>query len=158
LNGSVVGASGGKWSTSGTGNFSPDDVTLNGSYVPSASDMNNGSVTLTLTSTGSGSCNPGSDNLTITINTCTGILASNKPDYLMVYPSPSSSIVNIEAKAGVMIKEVKVLSTLQEEMDAKLIEIINNKAILDLSNLNSGIYFVRIYDGSNVYLERVIKE
>jgi autotransporter-associated beta strand protein len=53
LNGSVGGcATGGQWTSSGTGTFTPDDTTLNTSYCPSATDVANGGVTLTLTSTG----------------------------------------------------------------------------------------------------------
>jgi phosphotransferase system IIB component len=53
LNGTVsAGATGGQWTSSGTGAFVPDDTTLNASYCPSLDDMANGTVTLTLTSTG----------------------------------------------------------------------------------------------------------
>jgi hypothetical protein len=54
LNGSVTGATGGQWSTSGTGTFSPNNTTLNATYIPSAADRTAGTVTLTLTSTGNG--------------------------------------------------------------------------------------------------------
>ena len=53
LGGSVGGAgTGGAWSSSGSGTFSPDATTLNAAYVPSAADQVAGSVTLTLTATG----------------------------------------------------------------------------------------------------------
>ena len=67
LNGTVNGATGGIWTTSGTGTFSPDNTTLNAIYIPSSQDKNAGTVTLTLTSTGNGLCNPVSDQMTITI-------------------------------------------------------------------------------------------
>lgn len=67
LNGSVTTATGGDWTTSGTGSFNPDASTLNATYIPSAADTAAGSVTLTLTTTGNGTCNPVSDQMVITI-------------------------------------------------------------------------------------------
>lgn len=64
LAGSVTGATGGVW-TGGTGGFSPSASALNAVYTPSASEISAGSVTLTLTSTGNGTCNAVSDQMTI---------------------------------------------------------------------------------------------
>ncbi|MBO9700559.1 MAG: gliding motility-associated C-terminal domain-containing protein [Sporocytophaga sp.] len=70
LNGTVVNASGGTWTSSGTGTFLPDENALNASYVPSASENVNGqTVTITLTTTGNGSCSPVADQITISFNT-----------------------------------------------------------------------------------------
>ncbi|MFH2140802.1 MAG: PKD domain-containing protein [Bacteroidota bacterium] len=66
LNGSVtVGSTTGQWSSSGTGTFSPDDITLNATYNPSAADIAAGTVTLTLTATNA--CAPINDNFIVTI-------------------------------------------------------------------------------------------
>lgn len=46
------GAAGGHWTSSGTGTFTPNATTLNAQYCPSAGDVQAGSVTLTLTTTG----------------------------------------------------------------------------------------------------------
>ena len=68
LNGSVTGGTTtGIWTSSGSGTFLPDDVTLNATYAPSAADISAGSVTLTLTSTGN--CFPVTDNALITFTT-----------------------------------------------------------------------------------------
>lgn len=66
LSGTVAVAGGGHWS-GGTGLFSPDANTLNATYTPSPAEIALGSVTLTLTSTQNGTCNPVSDAVTITI-------------------------------------------------------------------------------------------
>lgn len=55
----------GVWSTSGTGTFSPSNTALNGTYLPSGADSANGSVLLTLTSTGNGLCNPVTDTVSV---------------------------------------------------------------------------------------------
>ena len=67
LNGSVTIAGGGIWS-GGSGTFTPNNTTLNATYNPSPAEVALGTVTLTLTSTQNGDCNPVSDQVTITIN------------------------------------------------------------------------------------------
>lgn len=70
LNGSIGGdATGGNWTTTGDGTFSPNATTLNASYIPGTTDISNGSVVLTLTSTGSVLCSADNDQVTITIQT-----------------------------------------------------------------------------------------
>ncbi len=66
LNGTVSVASGGTWS-GGSGTFSPNPNTLNAIYTPSADDITNGTVTLTLTTTGNANCNQVADQMVITI-------------------------------------------------------------------------------------------
>ncbi|MEO7081162.1 MAG: hypothetical protein ABIY71_06515, partial [Flavobacteriales bacterium] len=65
LNGSVTVATSGIWS-GGTGSFSPNNTTLNATYTPTAAEINNGSVTLILTTTGNGNCTPATSSRTIT--------------------------------------------------------------------------------------------
>ncbi len=57
LSGSVTGATGGIWS-GGTGTFNPDNTTLIATYTPTAAEIAAGTLTLTLTSTGNGTCSP----------------------------------------------------------------------------------------------------
>ena len=68
LNGSIGGSAlTGTWS-GGTGNFNPNNTTLNATYTPSQAEITAGSVTLTLTTNDpTGSCNAASDTMTITI-------------------------------------------------------------------------------------------
>jgi len=64
LNGQITGATGGVWS-GGSGTFNPSTNALNPVYTPTTSEINNGSVTLTLTSIGNGNCNAVNDQVTI---------------------------------------------------------------------------------------------
>ncbi len=66
LSGSVTVANGGTWS-GGTGTFTPNNTDLNAVYTPSAAEITAGTVTLTLTTTGNGSCIAVNDDMTITI-------------------------------------------------------------------------------------------
>lgn len=64
LNGSISNATGATWS-GGTGTFSPNNTTLNASYVPSVTEQAQGYVLLTLTTTGNGNCNAEQDTVTM---------------------------------------------------------------------------------------------
>ena len=57
-------ATGGIWSTSGTGVFVPDENDLNATYVPSEGDIVNGNIGITLTAN---SCDLAQDELDVTI-------------------------------------------------------------------------------------------
>lgn len=65
LSGQIIIAGGGVWSSSGTGTFNPSPNQLDAAYVPSAADIQNGSVVLTLTANGAGTCYIPSDKLTV---------------------------------------------------------------------------------------------
>ncbi len=70
LNGSISGgATKGKWTTLGSGVFSPNDSTLNATYIPSVGDTAAGTVTLVLTSTDGGICINESDTMFVSITT-----------------------------------------------------------------------------------------
>jgi hypothetical protein len=63
------GATGGLWSSSGTGSFAPNAATLNATYHPSAADITVGTVTLTLSTTGQlAPCGPATAQVVVTIN------------------------------------------------------------------------------------------
>ncbi len=68
ISGSILHATGGKWTTSGCGTFLPNDSTLNARYVPCSADTAAGTVTLTLTSTGNGFCKAVNKSIVITFS------------------------------------------------------------------------------------------
>ncbi|TAL60858.1 MAG: PKD domain-containing protein [Bacteroidetes bacterium] len=66
LNGTInSAAAGGQWTSSGNGTFTPNNSTLNATYVSGSNDTS--LVTLTLTTTGNGQCLAVKDSMTITI-------------------------------------------------------------------------------------------
>jgi gliding motility-associated-like protein len=75
LNGTVTNATGGIWTTNGTGSFLPNANTLNATYTPSTTDRTNGSVLLTLTSTGNGFCQQVAKTVTLTITPAIAVSA-----------------------------------------------------------------------------------
>ncbi len=76
LNGTVNIALGGSWVSSSGGDFSPSANILNPAYIISDEDKANGLVSLIITSTGNGTCNPVSDDLLVTITEAPTIIAS----------------------------------------------------------------------------------
>ena len=66
LSGTVFGAtSTGKWTTTGNGIFSPDNLSLNCNYAPSPTDVSGGTIKIFLTSTGNGNCTAVKDSVVI---------------------------------------------------------------------------------------------
>lgn len=64
LDGTIQTATGGIWS-GGVGVYSPNNTTLNATYTPTAFEVSNGSIVLTLTSTGNNGCPASTDNVTM---------------------------------------------------------------------------------------------
>jgi len=67
LQGTVTGATGGIWS-GGNGGFMPGNIALTTTYSPSLAELNNGTIVLTLTSTGNAPCNAVSDQVTLSLS------------------------------------------------------------------------------------------
>jgi hypothetical protein len=156
LAGSVTGATSQSWSSSGTGTFSPNSTALNATYTPSAADIVAGSVTLTCSGIKAG-CTTVTDQMLITISTCTGI-ANASVRAFNIYPSPANSVVNIEAKGITVIKDITVLNALQQTEEVKIMELNGGVAKLDVTNLSPGIYFIRISDGNAVTVQKITIE
>lgn len=77
LNGNVTIATGGIWSTTGSGTFSPSNTDLSASYSPSGADTAAGVITIYLTSTGNGLCNAVIDSLLVTITDAPYVVAGD---------------------------------------------------------------------------------
>ena len=87
----------------------------------------------------------------------TGVFApSSSTNSMNVYPSPSSSLVNVQTTIN--IANVSVLNTLQQEVNAQVVSISGNKAVVDLSTLNPGLYIIRVTDGQTLQAQKVIKQ
>ncbi|MGZ6537562.1 MAG: PKD domain-containing protein, partial [Bacteroidia bacterium] len=77
VTGTVTVASGGNWSTSGTGSFFPL-TGVNSTYTPSSADTTAGTVMLYLTSTGNGNCIAAVDTTVVTFtSTPISVITSN---------------------------------------------------------------------------------
>jgi len=78
LNGTITNGTGtGIWTTSGGGNFVPDNTALNATYIPASNDTIIGSIVFTLTSTNNGGCNPVSDSIIVNFTPRPNVFAGN---------------------------------------------------------------------------------
>ncbi|MGE5521410.1 MAG: PKD-like domain-containing protein, partial [Candidatus Dadabacteria bacterium] len=96
LSGTVSTATGGKWTTSGTGSFSPSSSSLYPKYIPSTEDKNLGRVSLVLTTTGNGNCLAVMDTMNIRIVPLPVVKAGAERDVMqgtrvMLMPSVSGT-------------------------------------------------------------------
>ncbi len=97
LSGSIAGgATGGVWSSLGTGTFSPNNTALNATYVPSSADTTAGSVQLVLESTGNGVCVAETDTMLITFTPAPIVDAGN--DTITV--CANNATVSLNGSAG----------------------------------------------------------
>ncbi|MEO8588366.1 MAG: PKD domain-containing protein [Flavobacteriales bacterium] len=116
LSGSVTNATGGTW-TGGFGSFTGGG--LNPQYNPSATDIANGSVTLTLTTSGNTTCPPASDQVSISLpnsfatasishtdalcngsTTGTATFAPNNPTFTYLWSDPAGQTTAVATGLG----------------------------------------------------------
>ncbi|PCJ27232.1 MAG: hypothetical protein COA97_04515 [Flavobacteriales bacterium] len=69
LGGVITTASGGQWSSSGTGTFLPNPFDMSAVYIPSSVDTAAGFVFIYLNSIGNGNCAPAADTILVTFTT-----------------------------------------------------------------------------------------
>jgi len=69
-----------------------------------------------------------------------------------VYPNPVNDLININSKSP--INTVEIYSVLGKQ----LLSISENMDRIDISHLNKGIYFIKVYSNNNVGIKRVVKE
>lgn len=100
LQGSISSARIGKWSTSGNGEFLPNDSTLNATYIPTANDTTNGLIYIRLTAEGNTDCGNITDSISITF---TDIPTANVNSNVTVCEDTTSIPleVNLEIATGI---------------------------------------------------------
>jgi len=74
----------------------------------------------------------------------------------VIYPNPTNDILNIQNKENSIITKVNVIDLLGKTIFTSKYEISN--VTVNLTNLNSGIYFVEIYSNELKTVQKVIKK
>lgn len=88
----------------------------------------------------------------------TGVSADEEAQVgIAVYPNPASNILSIKFPNEAHASEIKMINVLNEPV---LYQNVHNifKAELDVSNLNSGIYFLQVQSGNNFFISKFIKQ
>lgn len=100
LNGTVaVGTTSGLWTSLGTGNFLPSPTLMNPTYIYSGNDLNNGEVTLVLTSVNNGICPAVSDTVKVKLFK-DPVININNDTTVCSYQNPLQLNANITGNYG----------------------------------------------------------
>jgi len=86
---------------------------------------------------------------------CTSIENMEKAQYFHIYPNPSKDVIRIHNTSNQPIKEVEILS-----MDGQLLRHIRfeNSENINVSELPSGLFYLRIYTDEGVIVKKFVKE
>lgn len=91
----------------------------------------------------------------VLVDPCAGVVELNSALGISVFPNPSNDIVNLTVSQG----EIEAVTLY--DMTRRIIftrSVASEKAVLDLSDLASGLYYVNVVSGSNSGLIKVIKK
>ena len=88
---------------------------------------------------------------TTTVNT------SETIDKVNVYPNPFSEELHIEISEDVEIRKIEVIDTQRKVVATKRIDFHENEIVLNLNQLNSGVYFILLSTKDNVITKKVIR-
>lgn len=136
------------WST----NETSQTITVNGGIA--GLGIHNYSVTIT---TPEGCI--ATDNINVMVNPCTSIDNENSDMGVEVYPNPTNGIVNLSiAGNNSNSLEINIFDIAGKVVISKTHEPSTENVKIDMSELTDGIYFVKIYNGSEIIVKKIVKE
>ncbi|HEY8402266.1 MAG TPA: hypothetical protein VIK89_13450 [Cytophagaceae bacterium] len=156
LNGTITGAPGGQWTTSGIGTITDDDA-LTTTYMTSVADVVAGSVTFTLTSTGSQVCAAATDEVVYTFTVCTGVDSNLGSLNVNYYPNPAKDVVTFELGKSVKVMEMVIVDELIQTEKTIIVNDVTDKIDLNFSDINLGVHMVIIRTEEGAIMKKVIK-
>ncbi len=144
LSGSVSGVTTtGKWTSSGNGVFSPDNLNMNATYQPSFADISSGGIWLYLESTGNGGCIPVEDSLFVSftpapvVNAGSDIIACSNDAQVALNGSVTGG-----STTGIWSGYTGTFSTSDTDLTASYTphpnEVSNGNVFLTLTSTNNG--------------------
>lgn len=145
ISGTITGVSNsGKWTSTGTGFFSPNNQTLNAVYYPSQNDINAGNVILKLEATNIQTCSPKSNQINVSLIPTQSIYAG--PDRIVCQNNASLTLngttTNIQGTAvwktlgsGIFADSTKLTTT----YTPTAADFVNGFVKVVLKNKNTGL-------------------
>lgn len=127
-------------------------VTDGAAFAPSATQQ------YTVTGSDANGCT-GSDTITITVQSCTGINSIGLAQSASIYPNPSKGVVNISMNlSGQSYLDIKIVNMSGEVVYHELVGSVNGAITktLNLSDLSKGIYFVRVGTDKEIVMKKVV--
>lgn len=121
----------------------------NGSSSQNQSGLTEGEYTVIVTD-----ANGCEESLTITVNSTVGI-TGNTEQLFSIFPNPTTGNVIVSLVTENQFKQILLTDALGKIVGHY--EVTNSKISLDLSNLERGLYFIRLIDkNNNAHIERII--
>ncbi len=97
--------------------------------------------------------NPGTSNFSAC--TTTEIAQIDPLNYISAYPNPASEQITFDGIAGV--QEIVVFNSIGEVVATQSLNGATEQISLNVANLNTGLYFVKMSNGSKTYSSRFVK-
>ncbi|MCX6244325.1 MAG: T9SS type A sorting domain-containing protein [Bacteroidetes bacterium] len=91
-----------------------------------------------------------------TVNSSSGFPELKNSPGIMVFPNPATDKITIKIAEGQALSQLSILNLNGEEVLTR--SLIKPKTQIDISNLPSGIYFVRLTNKSNVATGKFVKQ
>jgi hypothetical protein len=93
-----------------------------------------------------------------TYNSSTGISTSENENYkVSIYPNPANEVLVVQSHLGAQVnRKVELVDALGRIVQTQTLFQGSTMAYFDLQTVYEGIYFVRVTDGDNVQVEKVI--
>lgn len=98
---------------------------------------------------------PGGDSYTLTQHPSLGISLNKQLDEIYLYPNPCKEVIYIQFPQTSKLNKWEMLNLVGQKVLEQTESTINN---IDVSGLNKGIYFVRLYFDNNTYTQKIIVE
>lgn len=88
----------------------------------------------------------------------TGIIDMNSEDGIKIFPNPSSDVMTIKVSDKMFSDNFRVIDICGHEIMSGRIRLINSEANIDISVLQSGLYFLILSDGRTLITRTFIKK
>ncbi len=99
------------------------------------------------------------DNINVMVNPCTSIDNENSDMGVEVYPNPTNGIVNLSIAGNISNSlEINIFDIAGKVVISKTHESGTENVKIDMSELSDGVYFVKIYNGSDIVVKKIVKE
>ncbi|MGZ3866280.1 MAG: T9SS type A sorting domain-containing protein [Bacteroidia bacterium] len=85
-----------------------------------------------------------------------GINTVKKEIAIETYPNPSNSIVNFKAGSNNEITSIKLTNMIGSEVKEAEFKIAGDKALLNVNNLNDGVYFVEMITVEGIMTKKIV--
>lgn len=96
-------------------------------------------------------------NLTLNRGVMTSIEETEFSKSIVLYPNPAAYTAKLQVTGSDMDLAITVVNAVGQEMKKFTVNSgVRNEIEIDLANLNEGLYFVRISDGSNMAIKRLM--